>query len=125
LCWSNLLFGLLVAVALIASVYVWFLLREATASSFLAYTGAAFAAASFGWLEAIATRPWRREFRDGYSNVGELAQFLVARNPDLIQDGTHGWTREQVWCVIRDLIIEQTGTTDFNEDSHFYKDIFK
>ena len=33
------------------------------------------------------------------------------------------WTREQVWQMMRHIIIETTGQTDFTEDSHFVNDM--
>jgi len=76
-----------------------------------------------GCLVALATRPLKLAFPPGYQSTGDLVHFLVARNPELFQIEKDTWTRERVWCLVRDLIIKQTGVTEFTEDSHFIKDI--
>jgi hypothetical protein len=76
-----------------------------------------------GWLAALATRPLKLAFPPGYQSAGDLVHFSVARNPALFQIEKDTWTRERVWFLVRDIIIEQTGVTDFTKDSHFVRDI--
>ena len=75
------------------------------------------------WASVTATRPLRTAFPPGYMNLGDLARFVVARNPGLLQSGEPTWTRERVWCVLRALIVEHFGVTDFTEDSRFVQDM--
>lgn len=117
-----LLFALTIALIVVTGVCAEVVGRRSGSGS-LAFVSAIVAAVFTGWLAAVATRPLKLAFPSGYQHVGDLAHFLIARNPGLfaVEPGT--WTRERVWCMVRDIIIEQTGTKDFTEDSHFIKDI--
>ena len=33
------------------------------------------------------------------------------------------WRKDHVWIVVRDIIVEKTGVTDFTKDSHFVSDM--
>jgi hypothetical protein len=75
------------------------------------------------WMAVIATRPLKTAFPPGYMNLGDLARFMVARNPTLLESAAPAWTRERVWCVLRALILEHLDVTDFTEDSRFVQDM--
>ena len=73
-----------------------------------------------GYIGAVATRPLQRHFRKRYKHARDLAQFLATHNPGCFKPE---WTRDQVAKTVRKIIIEETGIRDFNDDSHFIKDM--
>jgi acyl carrier protein len=79
-----------------------------------------FVATSVGYIGAVATRPLQRHFRKGYERPRDLAKFLVANNPLCFK---REWTRDQVAETVREIIVDETGVSDFNEDSHFIEDM--
>jgi hypothetical protein len=112
---SSLVF-LSVLAFLIASIYA----RNHDGGSSLSFIFGFFVAMAVGYLGAVSTRPLQRNFRKGYERPGDLARFLVAHNPRCFK---REWTREQVAETVRAIIIEETGLSDFSEDSHFIKDM--
>jgi hypothetical protein len=129
LCWPELdrppaLIGFLAAVMLVSAVASTFLLWQ-SANWQPTPAGAVGVAAGMvtGWLGAVATRPFQLRFPAGYSNVRDLVHFVIARNPDLIPVELSNWTRERVWCVIREIVMEHTGPVEVTEDSNFVKDL--
>ena len=70
-----------------------------------------------------ATRPWKKHIPSKYSQVKDLARYIVALNPQLFKTINKGWTQEEVTCAVRELVIEHTGVHDFKDDSHFIKDL--
>lgn len=93
-------------------------------STWLGIAAGVAAGAVAGRLLALATKPLRFAFPAGYSSVGDLAQYVVARNPQMVAvEPVNKWTREQVWCTVRDLVIQQLGVTEFTEDSRFVQDM--
>jgi len=81
------------------------------------------AAVLVGCLGSFVTRPLKRYFRRGYESVGAVAIYLSLHNPNSFKREGKGWTREQVSCLVREIIIEEVGTKDFTEDSHFIHDM--
>jgi hypothetical protein len=79
-----------------------------------------FVAMTVGYVGAVVTRPLQRQFRKGYERPRDLAKFLVANNPRCFK---RKWTRDQVAETVREIIVDETGVRDFNEDSHFIKDM--
>lgn len=75
------------------------------------------------WVGSIATRPLMTAFPPGYSTVKDLVRFIIAGNVELVKADDKNWTREEVRCVLRDIIIETLQVRDFTEDSHFVKDM--
>lgn len=57
------------------------------------------------------------------STVGELAAFMVERNPTALITPGESWTRKQVAEVVHRLIGSETGATDYRDDSHFRRDM--
>jgi hypothetical protein len=117
-----LLYGLAIAVLVVFGVSG-VLVGHSAGSWNLALVCALAVAVIAGWLAALATRPLKLAFPPGYQSAGDLVHFLVARNPGLFQIENDTSTRERVWFLVRDIIIEQTGVTDFTKDSHFVRDI--
>lgn len=78
----------------------------------------------FAYGSAIITRPVKQNFRRKYQSVGDIVEHLVSNSPHTFkkQSGS-GWTREQVALVVREIVIDETGITDFTEDSHFINDL--
>lgn len=114
------LFGLLVFVSIvsfvIASTYAWTHGGGVASSLILGLL----VSSVTGYLGAIATRPLQRNFRKGYSRPRDLAKFLVVNNPRCFKKE---WTRDQVAQTVREIIVDETGVSDFAEDSHFVKDM--
>jgi acyl carrier protein len=81
------------------------------------------AASAAGYAGAVLTRPLKINFRRGYERVGGLAKYLAASKPHVFKRDQRTWTREQVAQVIRHIIIDEAGRTDFTEDSHFINDL--
>ena len=76
-----------------------------------------------GFGGAVVTRPFKRHFRRGYECAGDLAKYLIMSSPHSFKVEKKGWSREQVALVVREIIIDEIGTKDFTEDSHFIKDM--
>ena len=77
-----------------------------------------------GWCLARLTRPMRTEFRAGYDRVRDLARFLVANYPQQIgKPRTAKWTDEEISFVLREVIIDKLGVTDFDDNSRFVQDL--
>ena len=80
-------------------------------------------AVAFGWGAAFLTRPLRTTVPQGYGQVRETAYYLVARNPQLLGTNHTAWSPDEIWCSLRDVIIEQTAVTGFNRNSRFVQDL--
>jgi len=78
---------------------------------------------AIAWMVAVTTRPLKTVIPSRFEHMKDLVEYIVARNTQLVKADLRKWTREEVWCVVRDLVIEQTGVHDFTEKSHFVKDI--
>lgn len=76
-----------------------------------------------GFGGAFVTRPLKRHFRQGYESAGDIAKYLSINRPQTFKREKKGWTREQVASVVREIIINQLGTRDFSDDSHFIDDL--
>lgn len=74
-------------------------------------------------LLPLAAKPFKRNVPQEIPCVKELTEFLVSRNPRLVKGDDKKWTREEVYLAVREVVIEQCGTSDFNEDSNFITDI--
>lgn len=85
----------------------------------------AFAAgAAVGWLSVLTTLPLKTHFKTGYDKVQDLVRLLVARYPHLLgKPRTTKWTEDEVWCLLRELITEQLGVSEFDENSRFVDDL--
>jgi hypothetical protein len=80
-------------------------------------------AAVVGWSAAIVSRPFKRHFRRGYESAGDLAKYFSTHSPHIFKKETRGWTREQVVAVVREIIVDEVGASEFTEDSHFINDM--
>lgn len=114
------LLAALVGVTIVGSAMAAYFVGLATGWGALAFLAAAFL---IGCVATLATRPLRISFPLNSKTVRELTQFMVARNAHLLGVTENTWTRERVWCVVRDILVEQTGLTNFTEDSHFVRDM--
>jgi hypothetical protein len=84
----------------------------------------AIVASALGWGLAHLTRPMKTRFKVGYGQVRDLARFLVAQHPQLLgKPRTSKWSDEEISCLLRELIIEQLGVTDFDDNSRFVDDL--
>lgn len=115
--WLFSLLSLLTVLSfVVASVYV----RNRDAGGSLSFFVGLFVAIAVGYVAAVATRPLQRRFRRKYARPRDLVRFLVAHSPHCFK---REWTREQVAHTVREIIIEETGIRDFNDDSHFIDDM--
>ena len=62
----------------------------------------------------------KRHFRREYAHAGELANYLVLHSPHSFKKE---WTRDEVATLVRKIIIDDTGVTDFTDDSRFVQDM--
>jgi len=83
-----------------------------------------FVSACVGWAAAKSTIGRKSEFPKGYSSVRDLARFIVARHPELLRrPRSKTWAEEEVRCTLREVIIAETGVTEFNDNSRFVADL--
>ncbi|HEV8188339.1 MAG TPA: hypothetical protein VGP83_11335 [Pyrinomonadaceae bacterium] len=68
----------------------------------------------------FATRSLRSEFSREYTTAGDLANYLALHSPHAFKKN---WTREEIAETVRMVIIDQTGVSDFHEDSRFVQDM--
>lgn len=65
-----------------------------------------------------------RMFKSGYDSVRDFARFLVANYLQLIgKPRTPKWTEEEISCLLREVIMNQLGVTDFDDNSRFVQDL--
>lgn len=70
------------------------------------------------------TRSMKTRFKSGYDSVRDPARFLVANYPQLIgKPRTPKWTEEEISCLLREVIMNQLGVTDFDDNSRFVQDL--
>lgn len=63
-------------------------------------------------------------FKSGYDSVRDFARFLVANYLQLIgKPRTPKWTEEEISCLLREVIMNQLGVTDFDDNSRFVQDL--
>ena len=55
--------------------------------------------------------------------VRDLIDYLVTNEPLIVKGDETAWSRAQVWDVLKRLITDETGITDFSEDSRFIEDM--
>lgn len=73
-----------------------------------------------GYASARLTQPMKREFRYHYQHTGDLAKYVAIHSPHSFKKE---WTREQVAELVRQIIIDETGASEFTEDSRFVEDM--
>jgi hypothetical protein len=78
------------------------------------------ASGAFAYAAALITRPWKHNFRRGYEHAGELAEHVAIVSPHSFKKE---WTSAEVAQTLRQIIIYETGVTDFTEDSRFVEDM--
>jgi hypothetical protein len=81
-------------------------------------------ASAVGWGSAWMTRSMKTQFKVGYESVRDLTRFLVAKYPQLVgKPRTTKWTEEEISCLLREVIIDQLGATDFDDNSRLVQDL--
>jgi hypothetical protein len=81
-------------------------------------------ASSTGYWAAQMTKPMKTSFRTGHDKVRDLARLLVARYPQVVgKPRTGNWSEEEISCLLREIIIEQLGVTEFDDNSRFVQDL--
>ena len=111
----SLLFLLTVVTLVIATIYSKHVARESISFFF-----GLFSATVVGGGGAVVTRPMQRNFRRGSKCAADLAKYLIIYSPHSFKKD---WSRPQVAQAVREIIIEETGVRDFEEDSDFVKDM--
>jgi hypothetical protein len=91
-----------------------------TGSRGAAWFGAVIVLIGGGQLGATLTRPLKREFRDEYAHAGELARYAALHTPHSFK---REWTKEEIVQTVRRIIIDQTGISNFTDDSRFVEDM--
>lgn len=72
---------------------------------------------------AVTRTGWLRFIRLEVRSVRELVEYLVTNEPILVKGSESGWSRGQVWDVLRRVIEEEMAAKDFSEDSRFVEDM--
>ena len=78
---------------------------------------------AFGYLSAVVTRPLKQNFRYYLQSVGEVSRYLVANKPHVFKRNERTWTRAQILAVVREIITDEAGIEDFDNDAHFINDL--
>jgi hypothetical protein len=112
---------LLLSMATVATAIVAFHYRRlASDSGVLATVVSGLMLIGLGEGAELATRPFKRHFRRQYAHAGELANYFVLHSPHSFKKE---WTEEEVAALVRQIIIDDTGVTDFTDDSRFVQDM--
>ena len=70
------------------------------------------------------TRGLRREFPPATNNLGQLARWVMANAPDVVQAPPGQWSREQVAEIVKEIVIDTLGCgKEYREDAQFVKDL--
>jgi hypothetical protein len=77
---------------------------------------------TIAWL---ATSGLCREYPPTIATVGDLARWIMTRQPTPVTNGTlRRWTREQVSARVREIVIEQLDcAAHYEEDARFIQDL--
>lgn len=69
------------------------------------------------------SRTWREFFTPPVQSVRDLVDYFVTNEPLIVKGNEVAWSREQVWDVLERVIRDDTGVTEFSEDSRFVEDM--
>lgn len=94
--------------------------RGLSGKNWIAFILSGLVLAALGHGSEFVTRPLRSDFSREYTTVGELAEYLAVHSPHTFKKE---WTREEVADTVRQIIIDQTGISDFHQDSRFVQDM--
>ena len=64
-----------------------------------------------------------RVFHAERQNVRELTEYFVTNEPLIVKGKEAAWSRKQVWDLLERVIRDETGVTNFSEDSRFVEDM--
>lgn len=113
------LFVMLTTVTLLSASAV-FIYTMIAISTINAFVFSLLVAGVVGFASESLTRSWRLEFHRDYLQAGDLAKYLTIQTPHIFKKE---WSREEVAETVRKVVIDQTGLTDFTEDSRFVQDM--
>ena len=71
----------------------------------------------------LSGRGWLGFFTPKVESVRELVDYFVTNEPLIVKGKETAWTREQVWDVLERVIKDETGITNFSENSRFVEDL--
>ncbi len=66
---------------------------------------------------------WHPFFTASVQSVRELTDYFVTNEPLIVKGKEAAWSRKQVWDVLERVIRDETGVTNFSEDSRFVEDM--
>ena len=72
---------------------------------------------------AMSRPAWLGFILPEIKSVRELVDYLVTNEPLIVKAEEVGWSRAQVWDVLRRVIMDETAARDFSEDSRFVEDM--
>ncbi len=101
-----------------ATIFLWSIL-----GLFWAFWFGLTATIAFGYLSAVITRPMKQNFRYYLQSLSQVARYLVANKPHVFKRDERTWTRAQILAVVREIITDESGIKDFDNDAHFIKDL--
>jgi acyl carrier protein len=82
------------------------------------------AAAATGILARAATTHLCSEFSPLTATVGDFSRWIMAHKPDLADQTSPRWTREQVAARVREIVIDTLACEkNYREDASFVKDL--
>jgi acyl carrier protein len=77
-----------------------------------------------GYIGATATKSRCTEFPKDVRTVGDLAKWVLTHKPDLATPEKTSWTREQVACRVREIVINTLGCESiYREDARFVQEL--
>jgi acyl carrier protein len=73
------------------------------------------------WL----TRPLARFWPRGLHSIGNLADFIIWRHYGLVVTREHGFSRDEVWCILRDIVagVLHVDRERVTRDARFSEDL--
>jgi len=72
---------------------------------------------------ALSRTSWLAFLTPRIQSVRELVDYFVTNEPLIVKGKETAWSRVQVWHVLERVIRDETGVTDFTEDSRFVEDM--
>ena len=75
------------------------------------------------WPQVGSQAFFERPLSPHVETFGAVAEFLVERCPVAVKEDDQLWTRNQVADVVRRLLHAEFGIDQYDEDSHFIRDL--
>ncbi|MEL7500417.1 MAG: hypothetical protein AAFN77_22680 [Planctomycetota bacterium] len=79
----------------------------------------------FGWLTAIITKPFARQFASDFKTFRGLSKRVLVLNAIHLKDKHGPMGPNDIWVLLRDLIVDQLGVDadEVTPTANFVKDL--